>query len=187
MEKDDDNLRSFDEIVGPLRVEFERFSLDELDQLTTVEAVLACEELLRRAAKETGHESLAKTLNFHKARRALKARAGGISTHGEFAKRLDVSPAMLDGMVEAGLVLAVEDFGQHYFPNSQLNDCGRLLAGLDAVLQCLRRMRIDGWMAMDVLHSPFPGVDLSPMELLTRGREADAIKCVLSLENQGAA
>ena len=116
---------------------------------------------------------------------ALIGAANGLIDSTEMAHRLGVAPETLDEMVKNGEILSV-DFGEKAkFPVRQLTKDGGTLTGFPSVLQKLRSIGIDGWMALNILCSSTPKFGRSPFELLEHNRVADALEDATAYENQG--
>ena len=111
--------------------------------------------------------------------------ANGLIDSTEMAHRLGVAPETLNEMVKNGEILSVDFDQKAKFPVRQLTKDGDTLTGFTSVLQKLRSIGIDGWMALDILCSSTPKFGLSPFELLERNRSTDALEDATAYENQG--
>lgn len=116
---------------------------------------------------------------------ALIGEAIGLIDSTEMARRLAVELDMISDLVESGEILSVDFDGVTKFPVRQLAAGGGVLRGLASVLQKLRSIGVEGWMALDFLCSETPKFGLSPFELLEQSRVADALENAAAYENQG--
>lgn len=187
MAKSKSRSESISRILAPLSDTF--FGLQDEDQqhLSTLDPVLACIELLKISAKNADWGKLDRMLRLYQAQEALAEVAGGLVGVDVIATRLGLSRQEVLALADSGQLITVNDLGRTGFPSNQITDKQKLVGGLPEVLQLLNSLNISGWMAVDVLNSPFPELGLSPMELLHAGRTIDAMKCIDSLKNQGAA
>lgn len=121
----------------------------------------------------------------HGARQALIALSNGLIDSTEMANRLGVAPEVVSELVYNAEILSVDVGGVAKYPARQLSEYGGVLVGLSCVLQKLRSIGIDGWMALDILCSGTPKFQLSPFELLEQNRVADALQEAAAHQNQG--
>lgn len=112
--------------------------------------------------------------------------SNGLIDSTEMARRLGVVPEALAELVENAEVLSVDFDGVAKFPVRQLAENGGVLNGLASVLQKLRSIGIEEWMALDILCSDTPKFGLSVFELLEHERFADALEDAGAYENQGS-
>jgi len=174
-------------LLEPLKSAYLRLTLQDRNRIDQSEPIEACIALLTEAARQDGRARLVRFLRLCCSRDELERLSGGLLGFDEFAKMTGLDRPEIAEKAREGLLLEVSENGRPAYPLRQLDSHGQFMPGLSDVLKTLASQGISGWMALDVMHSPFPKFGASPIELLSQGRRLDALECAEGLREQGAA
>ncbi len=134
---------------------------------TGVSVILSCMDV-PRATFGIAHPAIIDRGSENLAKRNLLSLEGGYLSAEEFAKSLNISTSLLSDIRKDGKIIGIDTVnGAPVFPMWQL-ERGKLLPGLDKVLQTLNDF--DPWMKLSFMVRPNAALEMrSPLQALRSG------------------